>query len=406
MSKRNFENFLDAYMDYARDGFCPEEWHKWIGISLIAGALGRKVGLGNGRELHIPNFYIALVSHPGMGKTTAIKPGARLIEALHERNPEFKIIPQQSTEAALVNLMKIGESYQTNRATEFKIHHSAYHYSTEASSSLLKNQHDQIVTLITDYYDCPEKWRKTLASQPEITVIPNVCVNLLTGTTFEFLKTLVNSSSVMNGLASRLIYVVCHKKEPRRIKFGESGKFNPEMIRLLTEDLVQINRLAGACLPTREYVALYEEENYEFQKYIFSLQGQERMQSIMIRKFSHIVKLSIILSVAESDDLLLDERHFIKAKEMIEDVTKENASIISSAMIANIESQSGCNQLILQTLKNNGRKMSNFGLRQILMKNGNEVEQIKSTLDYMIGANLIRSDGNMIELLVEPDAYL
>ena len=80
---RNFDNFLSSYMDYAVDGFCPDEFHFWTGVSVIAGALERKVWTNVTAQWTLyPNLYVLLISNPAIGKSSAGNKG--VIELLRE----------------------------------------------------------------------------------------------------------------------------------------------------------------------------------------------------------------------------------------------------------------------------------------------------------------------------------
>ena len=106
----------------------------------------------------------------------------------------------------------------------------------------------------------------------------------------------------------------------------------------------------------------------------------------------------------------LTERHWEKAAEIVEEVTKDNAFVISSAMIANVDSQSGLNQLILQTIKNSGGKAHVSRLRGELIRKGSDPARYDATIKQLLDSGAIRFDTDQgqpcIELLCNPDSYL
>jgi hypothetical protein len=404
---RYFPNFLEAYQEYSHDKFCPNQFHLWTGISIIAGALERKVSLKQGKIYHTPNLYVMLVSHPGMGKSTAIDVGVDLLEQMRiEHNPNFRIIPNQVTEPAFLDLMKVIEFYGIGPGQKIQIPHSSgYFYASEASASALQNTCGDFVASLTAFYDCPKYFRKKLKGEKDPVNIENACMNVLAGSTFDYLKNLVNEQSVMGGFASRLVYVICKERIVREFVWDAQKQEDYETKRKLTHDLAVINRLAGPFRPTREYISRLEKWQPDFDRFLIALDSP-RMESIFARKGTNIIKLSMILSVSEGDSLVLDARHFDEAFAHVEEVAKDNSFIIKAAIMADKQSQSGINQVIGQTLKKHGGTMNAVELRQKVMKYGNDIAAVKTTLDYMLGSGWLSTDGVSIKLLIDPDGHL
>jgi hypothetical protein len=403
---RNLPNFLDSYVEYANDDFCPKNFHLWTGISIVAAALERKVWTAQSMTTHYPNIYTLLVSHPGMGKSTAILRGTDLLEDLRiHKNPEFKIIPNQITEPALLDAMNIRAGIQIGNTTIF--HSSGFFYASEASASALQNLHGNFNSTITELYDCPRIFRKKLKMDAQPTEIPNACFNILAGSTFDYLKTLVNEQSVMGGLASRFIYVICKDRIVRQSKWDQVSTVDVGLKKKLIDDLGIINKLVGKFQPTKAFIAAWEAFQPEFDRTLIALDSA-RMESILARKSTNVMKVCMILSAAESDNLILDTRHWDKAMQIVDDVTKDNAFILSSAMIADRDSQSGMTQLIGQTIKKYGGEMSMKELKTKVTMNGSDVDSFNKTFQFMLGADLIsmESTGSRVKVFIDQDKYL
>src|SRR5574337_2223176 len=63
---RELEDWLDSYLEYTDNSESPLSYHKWCGLSVIAGALQRHVYLrwGIGQVIY-PNVYVVLVGQSG-----------------------------------------------------------------------------------------------------------------------------------------------------------------------------------------------------------------------------------------------------------------------------------------------------------------------------------------------------
>ncbi len=405
--KRNFSDFLTSYLDYARDGYCPDDFHLWTGLSLLAGALERKAWTNQSLVRHFPNIYVLLVSHPGVGKSTALERGVDLLEELRlQHNPDLKIIPNQITEPALIDMMKIRQQIQLSE-NMLAYHSSGYFYASEASASALQNLFGDFNASITAFYDCPKVFRKKIMSNKDLTEINNACFNILAGSTFDYLKKLVNEESVMGGLASRFIYVIHKDREVREAKWNQEQKVDMVTRNKLIEDLASINKIIGAFIPTKGFIELWEKNQPIFDQKLIDLDSP-RMESLLARKSTNLMKLCMLLSVSEGNSMELNEAHWEQAYGMIENVTKDNAFVVSSALIASKDSQQGLNQLILQAIKKGGGLMQMKELKQKIMSNGNDVMRLDTTMKFLHENGSVETKSNerglpYIKLLVDPD---
>lgn len=414
MSKRNFPDFLRAYSEYAIDDFCPPEFHVWTGLSLIAACLERKVWLEQRTKhstvCHYPNVYILLVSHPGMGKTTALNRGVDLIETLKaDKYQDLRIIPTQTTEAALVELMEPPQTVEMSPGRQHQFS-SGFFYAGEASQSSLQDIYGTFNNTITGFYDCPTYFRKKLKGQNRTTEIKNVCFNLLAASTFDYLKSLVDENSVMGGFASRLIYVISKERKVRESKWSVAYEGEPDRIleTKLVEDLHHITKLTGRFKPTAGFISRWETAYPNFAQSLIDL-NSSRMESLMARKFTNYMKVAMLLSVSERSDLIVDETHWDLAVDMVEGVTKHNSSILTSALMAKKDTQEGLNTFVLNAIGKNGDELPLTAFKLKLARYGGDPGRVDATIAMMVEAKMIEfvvgSNGaTNIRLLVHPDS--
>jgi hypothetical protein len=404
---RNFPCFLEAFSTYARDGFVPDRFYDWVGRSIVGAALERKVTLQQGRIFHTPNIYVMLVAHPAVGKSTAIEAGTDVIEAMrNEYNQNFKIIPNQATEPALIDLMKIQERFPLpTNPNVIHVQSAGYFYASEASASALQNTCGDFVAAMTAFYDCPKWFRKKLKGEAHPTEIENSCMNLLAGATFDYLKTLVNEQSVMGGFASRCIYVVEMERVVRETVWGASKQFDSVLGRKLVEDLAEINKLIGPMKPTPEFIKRYEQWRPTFDQAMVDCKSP-RLESINSRKPTNLLKLAMILSVSEGNSLVVTEKHFDRALDLINDCYKDTPEIIAAAAMADKNSQNGVNQVIAQTLKKNGGRLPLSMLQKLTLSSGNSVDQLTKTIAFMMTSGWLRTEGTDVILGLEPNEHL
>ena len=410
---RNFPDFLTAYQKYAFDDFAPDMFHTWTGLSLISGVLERKVWLVEGKIIHYPNTFILLVGGPAAGKSTAIRRGVPLIERLRaEDSKDFKVFSGLMTQAGLCTEMnqRLSSYDRPNSSGGSTIvqFSSGYYYVSEASDSGMQNLHGDFNATITAMYDCDDRYVKTLKIEKYDIPNPSLCV--LGGSTFDFLKTLVNQSSVMGGLASRFVYVVSKERKEQESTWGTViPEPDEEMRRLLYADLLRIHRLVGNFRIEKDVFTLYATWWKKYQQEFLSLQS-ERMQSIISRKPTLLKKVLMLLSASEREDLVITPAQLERAIVMVEEVTKDNNEILSSAITGNRLSQDAINQFIMRSIGREGEEMDVRIMKQKFIGYGGDISKYDATIKMLSESGMIKLEssdrGQRIKLLVNPDHYL
>lgn len=118
-------DFLIDFMSYTQDILSPDIFRQWAGISLLAGALERRVWLRNTQGAVFPNFYILLVAPPGIGKQIinqvrqlwrdAVEPGTK--------THAFHVAPDSMTKASLIDTIAKSKKMVMPAAGGPQFHH-------------------------------------------------------------------------------------------------------------------------------------------------------------------------------------------------------------------------------------------------------------------------------------------
>lgn len=406
--RRHFEDFLSAYFEYAQDGFCPDAFHMWTGISCLAGALERKVWLFRQSHTLYANIYVLLVAKPSIGKSSATNIGVRdFLERLETDGKEVNFLATQSSEASFIEQMARYKSFMIG--TQVHQHSSGFFYASEASNSLKELVGGGSVTAsLTDFYDCPSFWKKQLVSKPEGIKIYNACCNLLACCTFSHLKMLIPDEEITGGFASRLIYVVHDEIVIRKPKLVTQRKDTSDAKKLF-EDLTQIYSLAGAFTPTPDFAKAYEEWFPVNDAYIQS-QKSEKMQHLMARKHTNVLKLAMICSASESNSLTLELRHWERALDLMNKLETKLPKVLNSSI--DMDKQSGITYAVLDLLRESGGTLERSKLIEKMIQLGIQNRVIETTLGIMSTGHLIAIERNDVtksqryRLLTNPQDYL
>lgn len=306
---RELSNWIDGYIEYTLRQESPEIFHRWGAIALIAGSLGRRVWINYGYFTLFPNFYIILVAPTGVGrKSSAITIGEGILEGCE---PFVKIMRGQLSKPYLadwlVKAMKdspygFGEVFVV--VSEWKV----FAQGVMSDNSLLE--------ALTDLYDCKKFEYKTKHSG--IYIVPLPCANLYAASTPEWLTTGRAADFIGGGFSSRIIPIGVKVNE-RSIGWPDKGKREFELEGLLKKDLIEISQLNGEILITPEAKKVFldwYEVRYD------DVLDDARLVGYYSKKHDKVLKLSAILAVAESDNLIISVTHIHQALNMLTEVER------------------------------------------------------------------------------------
>ena len=283
---------LDSYLRYASHQESPTDFHLWVAVTLIAAAMGRKCYTSTGMWETYPNLYTILVGESALThKSTAIHMGTK---GFKRTLTEVPLIAQKVTAEALIGAIS-SISEEKGSAEVFM----------EASelSVLLGNQRldDTFLKLMTDLWDCPDPFTYLTRSRG-LERADKVCVNLLGGTTEEWLRSSVPEAALEGGFFSRLLLV--HRKP--------KGEKNPLVI-MSTEQKMHLDNflfdLNHIHNNIRGEYELSDEASQFFVDWYMDFNKPESAQSFMRgyygRKGDFLLKIAMVLSASYSDDMII-----------------------------------------------------------------------------------------------------
>jgi len=294
---RKLPNWIQAYLAYTAESESPEEYHLWVAISAIAGAIRRQAFFDYQYFIVYPNMYIILVGPAGRcKKSTAMRIGRDMLGAV----PNINFTTDSVTRERLIQ--------DLSQAKSVDGHSSMTAYSSEFASLLTSSGMDMVVFL-TDIFDSPMEWsHKTKIGGTNKIIAPYL--NLIGATTPDWIAKAMPLDTVGIGLTSRIVFVY---QDTPRIKppFPQLNDGQRALLPMLKEDLSIISNIKGEYRWENEEAKKAYEEWYESRLANPNPTGDPRLNGYFERKPVHLIKLMMILAASKHSlmTLTLDDFH-------------------------------------------------------------------------------------------------
>lgn len=319
MSKRVLPNWIDGYLEYMTETEPSRLFIKWTAISAVASALQRKCYLNWGTLEFYPNMYIVLVGPSGSRKGTAMKPARKMLDDLGVR-----ITAESTTRQSLIRSLREATNSCIDPATNMQCFHSSLTVHSAELTVFLGYDNKQLMSDLTDWYDCGPRWVYRTKTQGTDDIM-GVWVNIIGATTPSLIQTTMPSEAIGGGLTSRMIFVYAPRKE-KTVIFPYA---DPELYKTLVSDLEKISLLSGQFKVQEDFAELWSEW-YPAQEYNPPFK-HDKLSGYLERRPNHAIKLSMILSAARSDSMLITARDLRNSIKMLEEV-ETNMPIVFRGM--------------------------------------------------------------------------
>ncbi len=298
---RKLPNFLKAYEVYTSNSEAAPIFHLWGGLGAISAVVGKNITMNMGKFSYLTNLYSVLVGPPGSKKTTAMLTARNLVRRVPGIHLSANI---SSPEALLKKMAKI----------EGEAHQSVTGYSLELGTFLGEGPMQRHMTdFLCDMYDgVPDYEKDTVGRGVENIVDPwfafQSCV------TPSWLQTAMSQHAVDGGFVSRTMWIF---NDERRLlhPWPENDPEERKMKELLINDLTHISALAGNMQASPESKEWYKTWYMDPKR--FPASTENRLGGYYDRKAIHLIKVAMLLSIADNDSLTIQTRDFETALDLL-----------------------------------------------------------------------------------------
>lgn len=317
---RNFPNFIDAYIEYTQNQEASEKIHRWTALSVIGAALERKVWLPRGYYTLFPNLYVFIIGASGLvRKSSSTGIGVDLLRSLEK----FTIMSERMTSATLIlQLQRAHSKFAVEGESRDRNQSAVFCYASELSV-FMQEVFGSIVELLTTFYDCQpnddtKPWIYENKADGKIRIY-GPCLNILGASTPTWLTRCIPVSEMEGGFSSRVVFVVENDPPRRFIAWPELTDKLRLMRPQLVHDLQRIHDLVGPMTVTKE-ARKWSTAWYETHQRALAKRIESRFSGYYGRKFDTLLKIAMILSVADNDSLVIDEGHAQKAAALLDEL--------------------------------------------------------------------------------------
>ena len=308
------ENWIDKYMRYTNNTETSDLFREWVGVSVLASVLQRKIWLDLGHLIVYPNMYIVLIGPPGKArKGTAIKPGLKLLNELG-----IQLGAESITREQIIRRMVAARKVISLPEDDSIISHSSFTVIAPELTVFLGYNNPKFLSDLTDWFDCADTWRYETKNMG-IDEIVGVWFNLLGATTPGLLQSALPQDAIGGGLTSRMIFVYSDGAG----KIVPIPFITPEELKLREDILIELEEryvMSGIIKPTKEFLEAWVDWRYYAETHKpFDV---EILMPYVERRPIHLLKLSLIMNAARTTSLILDVQDLEAAKNLLERTEK------------------------------------------------------------------------------------
>lgn len=328
-----------------------------------------------------PNLYTILVAAPGIGKTLPIQ----AVRRFWRQAGNLNVASDTITKAGLVDEIKDALRTVPLEGGDFLMFHSLL-IGSEELTNLIPTYDMEFLGLLGTIYDCGQTAEERTRKHGRITV-SEPHITLLGGTQPKYLVALFPDAAYGQGFASRLIMIHSNQRsrgklwlsdeERKHQTSGESG---------LITDLTRITEMCG------EFQWDQEAKNLLGEWEAIGcppVPTHHRLEHYCQRRRTHLLKLSMIISAAESSALRVTDTHVSTAMHILFDAEEGMPSIFREMTQATQPSVlQDCFHWMLKLYNNTRRPITEPRIWSFLSSRM-PPNQIRASVDTMIQSGLV-----------------
>ncbi len=293
-------NFVDLLLHHTRHYESPSSFWRWSAYTAIGAVLRDNCYRRLGENKIHPNVYTLILADSAVQRKGA---PIKLCEKLVKRAESTKIISGRASIQGILDELSRGET--DKKTGKLLAGGSALFCAEELSAGIVNDP--EAVKILTDIYDFKDEYTSRLRGSG-VFRIKNICFSMMAGSNEELLRGVYGSEAVNGGLLGRTFVIRSNEFRPGNSLFSVND--TSASIDCLVEMLGRMVALKGEFEFTPEAQAAYDNWYLPFRK---SYEHKSDRSGISGRIHTSILKLSMILAVNHTCELIVREEHILEA---------------------------------------------------------------------------------------------
>lgn len=297
------EDFLSSYLAYTEETECPVVHNRWSSLALLGAWLGPNLTFGLGHFIVKPNLYVMLMGSPGTRKSTAIKIAASTLakagylNIAGDRTTKEKFLLDLAGEKDDVTGKAI--SVEDNLFGPETAESREVFIAADEFNSFIGNGNIEFLSMLGVLWDYTGVFKNRVKNSKSVE-IKDPTVSILSGNTPTGFSLAFPVESIGQGIFSRLL-LIHGEPSGKKITFPKPPAQSDTAA--LLELLYAIRRECVGTLFIQPSAEFLLDKIYKSHTGI----GDVRFDSYSNRRFTHLLKLCIIVAASRISTILTEE---------------------------------------------------------------------------------------------------
>jgi hypothetical protein len=304
-------DFIEQWLDYTAGTNSPPMFRLWSGISLVAGALERRVWTQTGQRSVFPNLYTMLVAPPGVGKFI-IEDVRDLWNIVLKPNTDtfaFRVGPDNMTKAAMIDALAGAQQIVLPQKGPPQTYHSLL-VATEEMETFMPEYDREFIGVLNSIYNNKPYYDELRRHGPNRKIrIENPQLNILAGAQPAYMASRFPEDMWSTGFSRRIIMVYCGEGIFQEL--WDSPQALSGSLTVMARRLGQMSALFGEArwaVDAADGIAEWHRTGCPPVPQHSKLSNYNRSRTV------HVIKLATISAIARTGTLVVTLADFIRGR--------------------------------------------------------------------------------------------
>lgn len=312
------QDFISLFLNFTKDFETPTSFFKWAAYSVVGAILRDNVYVMQGTTKICPNLFVVLLAKSAGRKAQPVKLATKLVRA----SRHTKIVSGRCSIEAILDVLA---EQTTDKETSAILSGGSCLLAAEELVSFFVGS-DSLVPVLTDLYDYKEEWESRLRGTGGMGSnfkIRNLCVSLLAASNESHMRAIYQGMAIHGGLLGRTCLVSPDEtRPPNALFFADDDVINNKTyhdFQVFDESIIALKKIKGPVRKDRDAADYYIKWYHSWHTFI---QKKNDNTGILGRTHTNVLKLAMILGVAEEYTAIIKKQHIERAIVECTDILK------------------------------------------------------------------------------------